>query len=235
MTGWIKLWRKLKKNGHLKMPGTAFKLWIYCLLEATNLPDRSRDLEAGELWLNYEHVRQVISETGRQMSKSTVSNGLKYLKQNGYINLETKQFYGVKVKITNWREYQSPGTKSVPGKASRLTENESIKEIKADLNLDLDYDFQKEFGRKLSHSETKRLASWREEFSSELIKEAMARAVTKNKLSIAYIEGILESWRQKGVTSVEEAKQERIKRRKSKKPEATDEKEKELIKSLYLS
>lgn len=89
------------------MPGTAFKLWIYCLLEAAPYSDRARDLEAGELLLNYEHIRQVIGETGRQMSKSTVSNALKYLEKNNYLELQAKQFYGVKVKVVNWHEYQT--------------------------------------------------------------------------------------------------------------------------------
>jgi DnaD/phage-associated family protein len=118
VAGWIKLWRKLKENGHLKMPGTAFKLWIYCLLEAAPYYDRSRSLETGELWLNYEHVRQVIGEAGRQMSKSTVSSALKYLEQHSYVQLEAKRFYGVKVRVANWREYQ-PGTETVPTRVQK--------------------------------------------------------------------------------------------------------------------
>ncbi|MDF9408202.1 MAG: DNA replication protein DnaD [Pelotomaculum sp. PtaB.Bin013] len=135
MEGWIKLWRKLKNNGHLKMPGTAFKLWIYCLLEAAPYPDRARALEAGELWLNYEHVRQVIGEADRQMSKSTVSSALKYLATKGYVELEVKQFYGVKARVINWQDYQSStetvpvpvpvedmsSTETVPGKNSEMT------------------------------------------------------------------------------------------------------------------
>ncbi|TEB06494.1 DNA replication protein DnaD [Pelotomaculum schinkii] len=113
MAGWIKLWRKLKDNGHLKMPGTAFKLWIYCLLEAAPRPDRARELEVGELWLNYEHIRQVIGEAHRQMSKSTVSSALKYLEQSGYLKLQAKSFYGVKACVANWQDYQT-GTISVP-------------------------------------------------------------------------------------------------------------------------
>jgi len=131
LAGWVKLWRKLKDNGHLKMPGTAFKLWIYCLLEAAPYPDRARGLEAGELWLNYEHIRQVIGETGRQMSKSTVSSALKYLEQNGYLKLQVQKFYGVKARVANWQDYQSgtetvpvkyqAGTKTVPGKNPAMT------------------------------------------------------------------------------------------------------------------
>jgi DnaD/phage-associated family protein len=118
VAGWIKLWRKLKENGHLKMPGTAFKLWIFCLLEAAPYPDRARSLEVGELWLNYEHVRQALGEAGRQMSKSTVSSALKYLEQNSYVQLEAKRFYGVKVRVANWLEYQS-GTEIVPARVQK--------------------------------------------------------------------------------------------------------------------
>jgi DNA-binding transcriptional ArsR family regulator len=121
LAGWVKLWRKLKDNGHLKMPGTAFKLWIYCLLEAAPYPDRARGLEAGELWLNYEHIRQVIGEAGRQMSKSTVSSALKYLEQNGYLKLQAQKFYGVKARVANWQDYQS-GTETVPAGTAPGTE-----------------------------------------------------------------------------------------------------------------
>lgn len=103
------------------MPGTAFKLWIYCLLEAAPYPDRARGLEAGELWLNYEHIRQVIGEAGRQMSKSTVSSALKYLEQNGYLKLQAQKFYGVKARVANWQDYQS-GTETVPAGTAPGTE-----------------------------------------------------------------------------------------------------------------
>ncbi|MCL6558046.1 MAG: DnaD domain protein [Firmicutes bacterium] len=276
MAGWVKLWRKLKENGHLKMPGTAFKLWIYCLLEATPYQDRARDLEAGELWLNYEHVRQVIGEAGRQMSKSTVSSAMKYLEQNGYLELQAKQFYGVKARVANWQEYQSgtetvparvqksypastdtvpgknpektrpngiPGTETVLGKGPPSTpaSTETVpvtvpvgvlvrepeaysgeassapKNIKNIKNKDLYIDpaaaaiaseFEREFGRLLSPIEVNKLASWQKTFSDELIKEALARAALQDKRSIAYVGGILKSWRRAGITTVEEARRE---------------------------
>jgi DnaD/phage-associated family protein len=107
VAGWIKLWRKLKDNGHLKMPGAAFKLWIFCLLEAAPYPDKERNLAAGELWLSYDQVRYAIGDAGKQMSKSTVSGALKYLEQNGYLTTKAIQFYGVKVKVANWHDYQA--------------------------------------------------------------------------------------------------------------------------------
>jgi DnaD/phage-associated family protein len=273
VAGWIKLWRKLLKNGHFNMPGTAFKLWIYCLLEAAPYPDRKRSLEAGELWLNYEHVRQAIGEAGRQMSKSTVSSALKYLAQHSYVQLEVKQFYGVKVRVAGWREYQSgkekaparvqksyspgtvtvleekpdtawlggpPGTEIVPAARSPGTpmgtvtvpipvlvrapeansarpsgtpknyKNKDIDDIDVDV-ADIAADFIREFGRHLSPTEIDQLIIWRNEFSTELIREALVRAALHDKRTAAYISGILNNWRLKGITTVEEARRDQDK------------------------
>ena len=291
MAGWVKLWRQLKDNGHLKMPGSAFKLWIYCLLEAAPYPNRARELEAGELWLNYEHVRQFIGEKGRQMSKSTISKALKYLEQNGYLKLQVKKFYGVKVCVVNWQEYQSttetvlgknpamaqdsaptstetvpvegppstetvlaespPGTptstETVPdpvlarapeaysGKASRTPKNNKNKDLYIDTAAaDIADDFKKEFGRPLSPLEVSQLISWREEFSPDLIKEALTRAVIQNKRTLAYIGGILSNWKQAGIYSIDDARREKHgqSRRTGKQDQYSSEK-KEIIRSLY--
>jgi len=321
VAGWVKLWRQLKDNGHLKMPGSAFKLWIYCLLEAAPYPNRARELEAGELWLNYEHVRQFIGEKGRQMSKSTISKALKYLEQNGYLKLQVKKFYGVKVCVVNWQEYQSStetvlgknpamaqvsaltGTETVPvedppstetvhgknpvmaqdsaptstetvpvegppstetvlaesppgtptstetvpdpvlarapeaysGKASRTPKNNKNKDLYIDTAAaDIADDFKKEFGRPLSPLEVSQLISWREEFSPDLIKEALTRAVIQNKRTLAYIGGILSNWKQAGIYSIDDARREKHgqSRRTGKQDQYSSEK-KEIIRSLY--
>jgi len=106
VAGWIKLWRKLIENGHLKMPGTAFKLWIYCLLEAVPYPDYKQNLDAGELWLSYQRIKDNLAEANKNVSKSTISAALKYLEQHGYIKLYPEKFKGIKVKVINWTEYQ---------------------------------------------------------------------------------------------------------------------------------
>lgn len=129
MAGWIKLWRKLIENGHFKMPGTAFKLWIYCLLEAVPYPDYMQDLAIGELWLSYQGIRENLGEGDKKVSMSTVSAALKYLEQNGYIMLQPEKFKGIKAKIVNWGEYQSfvyagtelPTTRGVAGADSPAT------------------------------------------------------------------------------------------------------------------
>lgn len=290
MEGWIKLWRKLKKNGHLKMPGTAFKLWIYCLLEAAPYPDWARALGAGELWLNYEHVRQVIGEAGRQMSKSTVSNALKYLATKGYVELEVKQFYGVKARVINWQDYQS-STETVPGKKSEMTpvcalpgtetvpvdgspgtvtstvtSTETVPEpvlVRAsepyggaasgtpknnknkDLNntvvvVNLITNFEKEFGRPLSPLEVDQLTKWRSELPEDLILEALTQAVIRNKRTLAYTGGILLNWHRAGIRTVDEVRQDKLRRSQQtdrqagRQDPAAGSKKKEFIKTLYV-
>lgn len=260
MAGWVKLWRTLKENGHLKMPGTAFKLWIYCLLEAAPYPDRARLLEAGELWLSYEHVRQVIGEVGRQMSKSTVSSALKYLDQNGYLELQVKKFYGVKVRVVNWREYQS-GTVSVPvkspsstvastetvpvgvpvrasepysGAVSKTPKNIKNKDLNVVVVVDLKTNFEKEIGRSLTPLEVNQLTKWSKDFPDDVILEALARAVMQNKRTLAYIGGILANWQRAGICTAEETRQEKPRRSgQAVKQDAAKRKKKDFIRSLY--
>lgn len=121
MAGWIKLWRKLLENGHLKMPGMAFKLWIYCLLEAAPYPDPKTGLTVGELWLSYQGLRDNLGEGNRKVSMSTVSAALKYLEQNGYITLQSEKFKGIKARIINWGEYQALTSKGTEEKAEIYT------------------------------------------------------------------------------------------------------------------
>jgi len=89
------------------MPGMAFKLWIYCLLEAAPYPDHKRNLAIGELWLSYQNLRENLGEVDKKVSMSTVSAALKYLEQHGYITLQSEKFKGIKAKIVNWGDYQA--------------------------------------------------------------------------------------------------------------------------------
>ncbi|MRG86029.1 DnaD domain protein [Salinibacillus xinjiangensis] len=52
------------------------------------------------------------------------------------------------------------------------------------------------------------LKNWISEFGDELVIEAMKKALERNKISWGYVKGILQSWANKGVTSVERAKAE---------------------------
>jgi len=199
MAGWIKLWRKLTENGHFKLPGTAFKLWIYCLLEAAPYPDPKQVLAAGELWLSYRGIRENLIEDNKNVSMSTISAALKYLEEHGYILLQREKFKALKATVVNWGEYQSsdkPAPKSAAPRPATLLPpaNPGAAAI------------EREFGRPLSPIELSQLSEWQQTYSPELIAEALARASLQNKRSIAYIGGILKNWGRKNLTTPETAR-----------------------------
>jgi len=110
------------------MPGMAFKLWIYCLLEAVPYPDpdHKRNLAIGELWLSYQNLRENLGEGDKKVSMSTISSALKYLEQHGYITLQSEKFIGIKAKIVKWGDYQAfIYTDSEPPATPRVAVTES--------------------------------------------------------------------------------------------------------------
>lgn len=118
MAGWIRLHRKMLQHGHLRMPAPALKVWIYFLLKASPWPSPQKDLESGELWTSYREIQEVLSEKNKKMGEHTISKALNYLQKGGYIDLEVKDFYGIKVKIINWTTYQSTGSEPTANTAA---------------------------------------------------------------------------------------------------------------------
>lgn len=68
--------------------------------------------------------------------------------------------------------------------------------------------FEAEFARPVSPLETQMLIEWQKEHDDDVITLALAESVKNNARSMRYIEVILASWKQSGVRSVEEAKQQ---------------------------
>ena len=64
------------------------------------------------------------------------------------------------------------------------------------------------FGRTISPTELEIINSYEEIFGTEIIKEAIDRACINNAKTIRYVMGILESWKSKGFSKVEEVKSE---------------------------
>ncbi|MGB9662280.1 MAG: DnaD domain-containing protein [Moorellaceae bacterium] len=67
--------------------------------------------------------------------------------------------------------------------------------------------FEKEFGRPLSPFETNQIADWyhNSNLSSELIIEALKRAVLRGALNFRYIDSILRDWLRHNIRTVQEA------------------------------
>jgi DNA replication protein len=99
--------------------------------------------------------------------------------------------------------------------------------------------FEQEFGRPLSPIEIEQIVNWQMEFPEDLIREALVRAVLKDKRTLAYVGGILRGWKRAGISTVKQAiQQDELRRQKhtgSGDVNKQKDKRKELIRSLYCS
>ena len=64
------------------------------------------------------------------------------------------------------------------------------------------------FGRTVSPTEIMTLQSWLEDMPADVIIMAIHEAAKSNVKNVAYVEGVLRSWRNNGVKSVEDAKEQ---------------------------
>lgn len=77
--------------------------------------------------------------------------------------------------------------------------------------------FENELARPLSPVESKRINDWMsvDGWPAAMIKEALHRAVIHGTCNLMYIEKILESWRRKGITTLQQAYDETSKKKNS--------------------
>lgn len=68
--------------------------------------------------------------------------------------------------------------------------------------------FENEFGRTLSQIEVQEISDFKEEFTDEVILEALKEAVLNQKLSFNYIRAILATWKKKGIDTAEKARKQ---------------------------
>lgn len=81
--------------------------------------------------------------------------------------------------------------------------------------------FEQELGRTLSPMEVERIKEWLDDnFTEELVIEALKEAVFKNAKSMNYINTILYNWKQKGIKTREEALNDKRNYRNNKKTSA---------------
>ena len=94
-------------------------------------------------------------------------------------------------------------------------EKEIEKEIEIDISssyLKIIETFENEFARLLSPMEIEKVESWTKSFQNEMIVYALSIAVRNNKKTFGYIEGILKNWKSCNYKTLEEVKQNEIKK-----------------------
>ncbi|QOR33807.1 DnaD domain protein [Clostridium sp. 'deep sea'] len=108
-------------------------------------------------------------------------------------------------------------------KASRSTraeDNKKREELEIQHRNDSIYNIaEKEYGRPLRSSEFRTLASLEDDFSRDLIVEAIARSVLNQAFNLQYVQSILHNWKLKGIKTLSDVQfdDENYKKRKSSK------------------
>lgn len=118
MDGWIKLHRSFLHHGHLAMPPTVLKVFLYLLLRANPIPRRG--LAAGQLETTYTEIADDCSEEGgRRLSRTSIAQALKYLEERDMIRREpNRRTKHLCITIVNWHRYQHDKHESVSSASS---------------------------------------------------------------------------------------------------------------------
>src|SRR5690606_7681088 len=125
MSGWIKLHRQFKDNGHFHMPDRALKIWLYILLSVSHKDRPEAGLRAGEAWISYGMIARDCGDSpNRHMRREAIAQALKYLEENGYIERFITKGQGQRIRVVNWSKYQGGDVASSDTEPAGTTSSE---------------------------------------------------------------------------------------------------------------
>lgn len=100
-------------------------------------------------------------------------------------------------------------------KKSKVNQSKTDKENSVD-DDDLFTFLESNFGRTISPIEYEQVIDWQNDFNNEIIKYAITLCCNNNAKNINYLNAILNNWKSKGFTKIEECKTESDKRKNNK-------------------
>lgn len=212
------------------------KLWIYCLFEASHkdreqlIGNEIVDLKRGQ----FVTGRNVLSEEMNQgvkpkqkLNDRTWFRYLKNLETWGMLSIKSTNKYSI-VTIDKYDVYQSPKNKSdhhvdqqmsseSPTDDQQMSTNNNVNNANNDLSSSStrDPEFAKvvqfyrsnlQVGVSPVPNNEEVLIKLYGEFKSELLIAAMKVVAKQEKKGIAYLEGVLNKWREAGVKTIEDAR-----------------------------
>jgi len=221
MEPWIKLYRKFREWEWYNDP-VVKAVFIELLLTANWKPTKWKgiDLDVGETIIGRKELAEAVG-----VSEQNVRTALKKLEKANTIVKKSTNKYTV-VKVLNYCNYQGFDNESQPTTNQQLTNNQPTtnqqlttpKEYKNLRNIDIYnyyYYYNSDFKTIVNAYENnigvvapmvfETLKSFYDDLGAELTVYAIEEAVRANARNIRYIEGIVRSWKEKGITSVEGA------------------------------
>jgi DnaD/phage-associated family protein len=225
--GWIKLYRKMRQS-FVWTDANQLKLWLLLLMKASHEPRRflfngqQLDLSSGQMVtgrdalaseFNYG-VKPVQRVSGRQLWR-----WIKLFESEQMLSIKSTTKYSV-ISISNWGEYQSDDQHlsierpSTVHQVSTYKNDKNLKNEKKSStttgNNSAVNSFQNNIGflapitlEKMNDriSDFEQLGASNDEANKIIIK-AIEIAVSRNKRSFGYVEGILKPWLDKNLNSV---------------------------------
>ena len=239
MDGWIKLHRKLTEWEWYSDINVK-TLFIHLLLTANHKDQKWKGIEikrgqkltsiehlSKEIGLTYQQTRTAINKlkiTGEITSKSTNKYSL--------ISIEKYNDYQINVEINNKQitsnltNNQQSNNTQINNQVTTNKNDKNIKNEKKEKNVGNITKYYEENIGMLNPASAEILFSYLDDFSEEIIIEAIKRASINNKKSCSYIKGILNNWLNKGYKTLADIENE-------KSPSQLKEQEKEKIIDLY--
>ena len=234
MQGWIKLHRKIL-HSELFQNEKLLKIFIYCLTKSSHKRTECRvgrqkvQLEPGQFVFGRKKASSELN-----MKESTVRDYLKVLQEENVITIYSTNKFSV-ITVNNWAVYQSSveGTDNKTPAIEQQNDSTSpsenqqkatynndleLKELKNDKesidtttsehsNSEVIRFYEKNFGQMPPHIH-KEIVFYITDSGDEMVIEAMKRSLYRNKANWGYVKSILQSWKNKGVGTLEEAKVE---------------------------
>lgn len=239
MDGWIKLHRKLTEWEWYSDINVK-TLFIHLLLTANHKDQKWKGIEikrgqkltsiehlSKEIGLTYQQTRTAINKlkiTGEITSKSTNKYSL--------ISIEKYNDYQINVEINNKQitsnltNNQQSNNTQINNQVTTNKNDKNIKNEKKEKNVGNITKYYEENIGMLNPASAEILFSYLDDFSEEIIIEAIKRASINNKKSCSYIKGILNNWLNKGYKTLSDIENE-------KSPVQLKELEREKIIDLY--
>lgn len=234
MQGWVKLHRKILHSAIFQNE-KLLKIFIYFLAKSSHKTNEVRvgrqkiELKPGQLIFGRKKAASELD-----MKESTVRDYLKMLEEDGVISIKSTNKYSV-ITVDNWGLYQSTSeeydNKSPrndlqkdslsPSQHQQIDtyknerEFKEVKNVKELINTTTSekstseaiHFFEENFGVIRPYL-MKEIVTWSDELGDQLVIEAMKRSLYRGKLNWGYVKSILQSWVNKGIRTLDQAKSE---------------------------
>ncbi|EQB34806.1 hypothetical protein M948_20715 [Virgibacillus sp. CM-4] len=217
MQGWIKLHRQLL-GSPIFQNEKLLKVFVYCLLKATHsdhqqlVGKQTVSLKPGQFVFGRRKAAMELD-----MKESTVRDYMKVLKNDNAITITPTNKFSI-ITIVNWEVYQSKEDNNRQQNDNKMTaerqQNDTNKNEKNDKEIstttnDAIVFYQNNFGIIRPHM-TEEILGWINDFGDDMVIEALTRSLDRNKPNWGYAKSILQSWANKGIKNLEQAKAEEI-------------------------